>query len=310
MNQPWRQIQVTVPSALAEDVRLLMQRRAGRAVAVEDGFAACPPDESIPTGSCRVTAWFPASEKAEAAAAALLCDLWMAGGLDAPSLRSVRQSYTDRAQWLACEAFYQRPVNIGRLVIVPAGGTVPVGTSADRVLTIDAAGAFGSGLHASTRGALLLLQALDLADKSVLDVGTGTGVLAIASARLGAAAVVAIDNDGEAVTLAQANIVRNRCESVVQAQRTGPCLNLLDGRPRFDLVVANITADTHRRLLPAYARAAAGPLLLSGVYRPRLPELTDAIKASGFALALTAFEDEWATLLCERPAAAGRELSG
>ena len=149
MKGSWRQVQVTVPAALAEDVRLLMQRRAGRAVAVEEEFAEDPPDESVPTGSCLVTAWFEESARARAAAGALVSDLRMAAGLDVPSLRAVRQTVTGRHEWRARERAYQRPIKVGSLAIVPIETEAPAGVPKDRVLWIDAAGAFGSGLQRS-----------------------------------------------------------------------------------------------------------------------------------------------------------------
>ncbi len=299
MSQPWRQVQVTVPAALAEDVRLLMQRRAGRAVAVEQEFAKDPPDESVPTGSCRVTAWFPETGKAKASA--LLTDLRMAAGLGVPSLRAVRQTVTDREQWRSRERRYQRPVTVGSLTIVPIDTAPPPGAPADRVLRIDAAGAFGSGLHPSTRGALQMLQGLDLAGRTVLDVGTGTGVLAIAAARLGAARVTAIDRDGEAVALAHRNVSRNRCGQIVAVEPVGLDPRWARARGTFDVVVANITADAHRRLLAGYSLVAGGPLLLSGIYRPRLAELTDTLDAAGWTGREIAVDGEWATVLCRRP---------
>ena len=303
MSRSWRQIQVTVPAGLAEDVRLLMQRRAGRAVAVEDEFAKDPPDESRPTGSCLVTAWFPASDQAAPAADALLADLQMAAGLDVPSLRSVRQSVTDRRQWRDFEAQYQRPVRVQSLLILPAGVESRCEIPSEQILTIDAAGAFGSGLHASTRGALRALQALDLGGLTVLDVGTGTGILAIAAARLGASCVMAIDSDADAVALARRNVRRNGCESVVSIGHAGIDANWLRGRARFDLVVANITADTHRRLLPAYSRAAAGELLLAGIYRPRVDELLDTLRAARWTCRSSFDEGDWATVHCGRSGA-------
>ena len=305
MNHPWRQIQVTVPAGLAEDVRLLMQRRAGSAVAVEDEFAADPPDESVPTGSCRVTAWFPDGDGSVSGADALLADLWMAAGLDAPALRKVRDTLTDRSEWRSRERRYQRPVKVGALVVVPAQAPAPAGTAAHKILRIDAAGAFGSGLHPSTRGALRVLQALDLAGRTVLDVGTGTGVLALAAARLGAAAVTALDLDREAVALARRNAGRNGCADCVTVRRGGLDRAWRRGRDPFDVVVANITADTHRRLLGAYSQLAAGPLLLGGIYRPRLPGLAAALDAAGWRRREAFVEDEWATVLCRRPVRRG-----
>ena len=301
MKDSWRQVQVTVPAALAEDVRLLMQRRAGRAVAVEEEFAKDPPDESVPTGSCRVTAWFPESSDAEAAASSLVNDLHMAAGLDVPSLRAVRQSVTGSKEWRARERRYQRPIQVGSLVIVPIGARAPAGVPPDRVLWVDAAGAFGSGLHPSTRGALRRMQALDMAGRTVVDVGTGTGVLAIAAARLGAAAAVAIDQDRAAVALARRNVCRNRCGPTVTVETGDLGPRWTRGRGTFDFVIANITADAHRRLLGSYSLVAAGPLLLSGIFRPRLAGLVETLNAAGWTWQETVFEQEWATMLCRRP---------
>lgn len=309
MNRSWRQVQVTVPAVLAEDVRLLMQRRAGRAVAVEDEFAEDPPDESVPTGSCLVTAWFPESGRARAAASALVADLHLAAGLDVPSLRRVRQSVTGRREWQARERAYQRPLTVGSLTIVPADAGEPEGVPRDRVLRIDAAGAFGSGLHPSTRGALRMLQGLDLAGRTVLDVGTGTGVLAIAAARLGAAAVTAIDLDREAVALARRNVARNRCDQVVRVEPGDLGPGWIQGRGTFGFVVANITADAHRRLLGAYSEVAGGPLLLSGIYRPRLAGLAETLDGAGWMRRETVLEDDWATMLCQRPGQSAPEGS-
>ena len=301
MRDSWRQIQVTVPAALAEDVRLLMQRRAGRAVAVEEEFAKNPPDESVPTGSCRVTAWFPESARSQAAASALLSDLRMAAGLDVPSLRAVRQTVTGRQEWRARERRYQRPIKVGSLAIVPVDAEVPAETPPESVLRIDAAGAFGSGLHPSTRGALRMLQGLDLTGRTVLDVGTGTGVLAIAAARLGAGPITAIDLDREAVALARRNVRRNRCGPGVRVEPGDLGPGWAKDRKAFDIVVANITADTHQRLLAAYSMVAAGPLLLSGIYRPRLSGLVESLDDTGWTCRETALDEEWATMLCRRP---------
>ena len=137
--------------------------------------------------------------------------------------------------------------------------------------------------------------------RTVLDVGTGTGVLAIAAVRLGAAAAVAIDLDREAVALARRNVCRNRCRGSVTVETGDLGPGWTRGRGTFDVVVANITAAAHHRLLAAYSLVAAGPLLLSGIYRPRLAGLAETLHAAGWTLQETAIEDEWATMLCRRP---------
>ncbi|MDA8164288.1 MAG: 50S ribosomal protein L11 methyltransferase [Desulfobacteraceae bacterium] len=153
-----------------------------------------------------------------------------------------------------------------RLAITPSWETyVPQGEEA--VIELDPGMAFGTGLHASTRLALELIDETLASPRNgpirALDVGTGTGILAMACALLGASRVVAIDNDPDAVHAAAENVRRNHLESSIEV--SGRDLREVAGP--FELVVANIIHDTLVELAPVLRGLVApgGALILAGI---------------------------------------------
>jgi ribosomal protein L11 methyltransferase len=156
----------------------------------------------------------------------------------------------------------------------PGEGSAPGGVVD---LVIEPAQAFGTGHHETTTGCLAALCELDLAGARVLDVGTGTGVLAIAAARLGAAAVVAVDTDPLAVRAATGNAAVN---DVTIDVRHGSVEDV-DGS--FDVVLANLDTATLSRLAPALVARLAhrGTLIASGVGVERRAEALTAFAAAG-----------------------------
>lgn len=160
---------------------------------------------------------------------------------------------------------HARVVRAGRVVVHPPW--LPLGdVAADEVVvTVDPGPTFGHGAHPTTR---LCLEAIDrLRPASVLDVGCGSGVLAVAAALLGAGRVAAVDVDLEAVRVTAETADRNGV--IVAASTDWP-----DGT--FDLVVANIGAATLRDLAPRLVAATAGTLVVSGLLDPPPPDLAAA----------------------------------
>jgi ribosomal protein L11 methyltransferase len=146
----------------------------------------------------------------------------------------------------------------------PASGIWP--PASPTVIVIEPSMGFGTGHHASTRLCLRAMQALDLRGTSVIDVGTGSGVLAIAAARLGATRVTAIDTDPDAVASARENGARN--EVVVDWHIADvAALGDREMAPTYDVVLANLTGAWLRRLAEPLQglAAAAGTLVLSGL---------------------------------------------
>ena len=192
-----------------------------------------------------------------------------------------------------------RPVTVGALTVTPPWEVKGEVKGAGRdVIVIEPGQAFGTGHHETTASALALLQELHVADREVLDVGTGSGLLAIAAHRLGAARVVAVDTDPVAVEVACANVAVN--DAVVDV-RLGS-VEVAAGA--FDVVLANLDTQTHRALsTQLLARLApGGALLAGGISRERSQEALGLYEASGRQIEVRGGA-AWSTLVVRR----GRE---
>ncbi|GGK35098.1 50S ribosomal protein L11 methyltransferase [Salinarimonas ramus] len=214
--------------------------------------------------------------------------------------------------WVAASLEGLKPVRAGRFLV---HGSHDRHTRApnDLAIEIEAALAFGTGHHGTTRGCLLALvdETKRRRPMRVLDVGTGTGILAFAAAKGTKRKVVAGDIDPVAVAVARDN---------ARANGVAPWLDLYVGpgiraaqaaRTRhFDLVFANILAKPLRRLAPDLARVTApgGTLVLSGLLASDVPGVLSAYRAQGFALAKRRDLEGWAALTLERGGAAARPL--
>lgn len=166
---------------------------------------------------------------------------------------------------------------------------------------------FGTGHHATTRLCTALLQRVDLGGRRVLDIGTGSGVLALAARALGAAFVLAVDDDPDAVESARENLALNDVREGVDLL-VGDFRQLLI--PRFDVVVANLTGGLLAKAAEAVAGAVAegGTLLISGVTLEEEAEVVAAF-APWMSVAERLTEDEWMAALLRRTPE-DRELAG
>jgi len=155
--------------------------------------------------------------------------------------------------------------------------------------------AFGTGLHATTRLCIALLEhSVELFVRPetlrVVDVGTGTGILAMVASKLGVAAVDAVDTDPVAVEVANANFALNGC---VNLNATVGSLEDLAGR--YDLIVSNILLETHLRLAPLYRSRLAdrGLVVISGLLAPQKPAIVEAFAANGLVEEESQTTQEW-----------------
>jgi ribosomal protein L11 methyltransferase len=167
------------------------------------------------------------------------------------------------------------------------------------VIEMDPGLAFGTGHHASTQLALLLLEQLLQNNKgkliNILDVGTGSGILAMGCALFGAKDVLAIDNDPDAVETAKGNIIRNRLEHIVTV--SGQDVTLIGSS--FDLLVANITHDTLAEMakLLSGLLSPKGYLVLSGILKGKQENsIREIYTRQGLNYMNVLTKDEWAAL--------------
>ena len=190
-----------------------------------------------------------------------------------------------------------QPRRVGRTFIVAPTWTEPQTRAGDRVILIDPEMAFGTGEHATTRGALRFIESCVRPGDRVLDVGTGSAILAIGAAMCGAREVMGVDYDEDAILNAHDNIVRNRVQDVVRldtAMVDEAYLRTL-GDGSFDTVAANVLSGVLRPLLPGFLRALRpdGWLILGGILEAEADDMIEAAEQSGFTLRAEDLEEEW-----------------
>lgn len=191
------------------------------------------------------------------------------------------------------------PVKIGeRIVIKPTWRTYEA-DPADLIIELDPGMAFGTGTHHTTAMCIGMLEEVVEPGQVVFDVGTGSGILAIAAAKLGAASVSAIDLDAVAVKVAEENVAANKVEDVVSVSH-GDLLTGVTGQA--DLIVANIIADIIIRVLPDVpGRLKDGGVFISGgIIAERLPDVTEAILACGLTPDKVMEEGGWVTVMARK----------
>lgn len=211
-------------------------------------------------------------------------------------------------RWQADEDWARRwkeglaPRRVGRRLVVTQPWN-PVEEEGDTiVITIDPATAFGTGEHATTRGALAYLERAMTGGERVLDVGTGSGILAIAAARLGAGAVAAVENDPDAMDNCRENLERNGVAERVALECAAVDAAWLAAREEgFDVIAANVLSGVLRPLLPHFAASLrpGGRVILGGILDHEAPAMKEAAAAAGLALADERVEGEWWTCLLE-----------
>jgi ribosomal protein L11 methyltransferase len=194
-------------------------------------------------------------------------------------------------------------VRVGRIVVSPpwvvAAPSIdePRTPNSDIVIIIDPSTGFGTGHHASTRLCLELLQRQDLSGARVIDVGTGSGVLALAAWKLGATQVTAIDNDPEALANARENVRRNGGEDAITIREID--LGNASLQPA-DLVIANLTGALLQRHADSLRRLSITPgtIVVSGF---TTEEQEHVVQAVGAAANQTAREGDWVALAFTDP---------
>jgi ribosomal protein L11 methyltransferase len=194
------------------------------------------------------------------------------------------------------------PMRIGsRLVVASDAADLPANAGTAKSLIIPAGAAFGTGDHATTAMSLRMIERVTrcLPDGwGMLDAGTGSGILALAGSRFGAANVIAIDNDPLAISTAKANARRNAVRNVrfvVGDVKQKP-------RGAFNLITANLYSELLAQVLPLWreASAANGRLVLSGVMRSQESQLLPVLRANGYRIEETRRRGKWIALLCSQ----------
>jgi ribosomal protein L11 methyltransferase len=200
------------------------------------------------------------------------------------------------ADWLADYRSLARPFRVGSRWFIDPLPEDPSSPDAGRIrLVVEPSTAFGSGSHESTQLMLQALETRNLEDSSVLDVGTGSGILAFAAQRLGASPVVALDVDIEAVWAARR--ASGHQDVAVRVQFVAGDSSAL-GDVMFDVVLCNIVSSELLRLLPELRRLlkSAGAGLLAGLLVSERELLEEPLRSNGLRVVQEFTSGEWMSL--------------
>ena len=293
----WLELSIRAPQEYVEPLSAVFQRHGygGVAVELEGGYNPEEGESSSDEATAVLRSYLPlnrttASSREQIRVAvdliALLCPL--------PPLE---ERVIDEDDWLESWKDHFTVLHVGRLVVRPswmehdaADGEVVIG--------MDPGMAFGTGHHPTTRMCLAELDRLVRPGMSVLDVGTGSGILSIAAAKLGAGRIHALDVDPVAVRAARANVRDNALRHKVTLEQRELAA---DAEPPgvFDLVVANLYTNVILKLAPALTAhtAAGGALVVSGIMADRAGEVERALGNAGCAVVRTEREGDWAALV-------------
>ena len=212
---------------------------------------------------------------------------------------SVRKTTVDDENWNENWKKYFKAFEVGnRLAVCPSWETYD-NKDNRKVISLDPGAAFGTGAHATTYLCLNMLEDIVKGNSRVLDIGTGSGILAVASCLLGAQSAVGVDIDQLAVETAKGNAAANDVDKKTEFF-VGDLADKVSGR--YNIVCANIVADVVMRLFNNVADYMTddGYLLVSGIIDLRAKEVEQSAKANGFKIIKAPVREEWHAYLLKK----------
>ncbi|ABZ84989.1 ribosomal protein l11 methyltransferase [Heliomicrobium modesticaldum Ice1] len=307
----WREIAITTRQENADAMAEIFEAVGAMGMVIEDPQLIASYIESnvwdlhdveipdVPEGMIRVKTYLAIDNTLEERLAALQEELSARERSEKWPAHAWTMTDLHEDDWAhAWKAFF-KPEKVGRRVVIRPTWEEYVPKEDDLVISIDPGMAFGTGTHPTTVMCIRALEDYVHAEAHVLDVGTGSGVLSIAAALLGAKRVLAVDNDPVAVATAQENVILNQVDEIVEVRRN----DLLSGlSEQADILVANIIADVIIRLAPQAAALLApeGIMIASGIIQNRLDDVVAAMTEKGFSIEELISHGEWAAIVARR----------
>ncbi|MEA3338706.1 MAG: 50S ribosomal protein L11 methyltransferase [Chloroflexota bacterium] len=287
----WLEVSVTVKNETAEAVAEVLSRYASRGVVIEAG-----PD-GWNTGPVIVRAYLPADDQLRANKRRVEESLWHLGQIQpipAPAFRPIAE-----ADWAEAWKKQLKVLHIGQRIVIRPSWLDYTPAPREIVIQLDPGMAFGTGLHPTTQMCLAALEGLIRPEARVLDLGTGSGILAIAAAKLGAGHVLAVDNDPVAEKTARGNVRANRVAKAVSVTSG----SLADAPGSYDLVVVNILAKVIVEMAQqglAERVRPGGMLIAAGIIADQKPEVVAALQREGLTLVEQHQTEDWVCLMTKR----------
>jgi len=218
--------------------------------------------------------------------------------LDENAIVSIERVVIQNADWLAEWKKHWKPTTVGRFVIAPPWETVD--EEGKVVIRIEPNMAFGTGTHETTQLCLGAIDKYYARGDSFLDVGTGTGILAIAAAKLTGepknASILACDNDPDSIKIARENAQLNGVAELIHFEEGTLAMNT----PQVDFICANLTLDAILPILPVLIERSKAYIVLSGILAEQQPQISNAL--SQFTLDSSEFQHagEWISVVLKK----------
>lgn len=298
-KQSWLEVSLIVSGELAEAVTEVLARFAPGGVAVESTAIQASADEyGEPIGPMRVCAYLPINDQLEEVRQKLEEALWFLGRIQ--ELPEPTFTIIEEQNWMQAWKQHYRPIEIGeKLLVLPAWVEAP--ETARIPLRIDPGMAFGTGTHPTTQLSLMLLEKYLQPGDTLLDIGCGSGILAIAGRKLGAAAAYGVDIDPASVEIARQTAADNAVNEQLLFE-AGSVTDVRQGMfpaSQAPVVIANILTHILIQLLDegmADLLVPGGVLLLSGILEEKLAEMQAALEQHGLEVCEQLMIEDWVGL--------------
>ncbi len=302
----WLELTVQTHPEAVESVSELLNRYTTGGVAIEEPIELVDEGQEyrILTGQpVKVHAYLPIDGKEEAARQQVAEGLWHLSSLGPQFVGDLQTHVVHEEDWANAWKDYYHVTHIGHRLVIRPSWREYLPKNNEVVLELDPGMAFGTGLHPTTRMCLEQIEQRMRPDMRVLDVGTGSGILALAAAKLGAANVHCIDNSSVAVESAAANAASNHLSdriTVNQGVLDEAEATRLTGH--YDLVLANIIARVIGSIASNLAQVLVpgGIVITSGIIEDRRHEAEQPLLTTGLRLIDQVMIDDWVTLIMQK----------
>lgn len=303
----WLELTVRTHPEAVESVSELMSRYTPGGVAIEEPFELIDEGQEyrVLTGEpVQVHAYLPLDGKEEEAQQRVAEGLWHLSSLGEHFVGDLQTRIVNEEDWANAWKDYFHVTHIGKRLVIRPSWRAYEPKDGEVVLELDPGMAFGTGLHPTTRMCLEQVERRTRTGMRVLDVGTGSGILALAAAKLGAASVYCIDNSSVAVESATANAaVNNLSDEITVVQGILDEVEAARMAGQYDMVLVNIIAHVIGGMAAQLAQVLApgGWLIASGIIEARRVDAQPALLATGLELVEQAMIDDWIALTLRKP---------
>jgi len=195
---------------------------------------------------------------------------------------------------------FWHPMKIGNKIVICPSWEEYKAKENEIIIELDPGSAFGTGTHPTTRLCIIALEKYMKENDTIADVGTGSGILAVSAAKLGAKSIVGVDNDLSVIKVAEENAEKNNCLNKCTFYEG----SARDVKGQYDIVVSNILAEIIVSIMNDLTKLvkSGGKLILSGIITQKADIVKQAAEQAGFRTVETMTEEEWVAIILERAA--------